>query len=195
MIDIKEYFIKSSSVISTLQNNADTINLICEEILSAHKKDKKLLVAGNGGSCSDVEHFTGELQCTYKDSDRKPISAISLGSHPAALTAWSNDFGYETYFERQVKAHGKSGDILFLISTGGGNEKNGASMNLVHAAKEAKKRDIKIISLLGKTGGLLKNLSNLSIIVENDTTSHIQEAHISILHCICEILDNRKSEL
>ena len=94
-----------------------------------------------------------------------------------------------------MQAHGKPGDILFLISTGGGNEKNGASMNLVEAAREAKKNNMKIISLIGKTGGLLKSLSDLYIIVENNTTSHIQEAHISILHCICEIIDEKKSEL
>ena len=111
------------------------------------------------------------------------------------MTAWSNDFGYNSYFQRQVEAHGKEGDILFLISTGGGNEENGASMNLVYAAREAKKRNIKVISLLGKSGGILKELSNLSIIVESNTTSHIQEAHISILHCICEILDYKKNEI
>ena len=195
MTNIKQYFKNSSEVISALYKNEEKINLICDEILKINKENKKLLVAGNGGSCSDAEHFTGELQCTYKDRDRKPISAISLGSHPAAFTAWSNDFGYETYFKRQVQAHGNPGDILFLISTGGGNEKNRASINLVEAAKEAKKKKMKIISLIGKTGGLLKSLSDLYILVENDITSHIQEAHISILHCICEIIDEKKSQL
>jgi D-sedoheptulose 7-phosphate isomerase len=195
MTNIKQYFKNSSEVISALYKNEEKINLICDEILKTNKENKKLLAAGNGGSCSDAEHFTGELQCTYKDRDRKPISAISLGSHPAAFTAWSNDFGYETYFKRQVQAHGNPGDILFLISTGGGNEKNRASINLVEAAKEAKKKKMKIISLIGKTGGLLKSLSDLYILVENDITSHIQEAHISILHCICEIIDEKKSQL
>tara|TARA_Y100000590_G_scaffold382603_1_gene452673 strand:+ start:6461 stop:7051 length:591 start_codon:yes stop_codon:yes gene_type:complete len=195
MLDIKKYFNNSSSTISNLFKFEKEINLIANEIFLTQTNDKKLLVAGNGGSCSDAEHFTGELQCTYKDRDRKPISAISLATHPAALTAWSNDFGYNSYFQRQVEAHGKEGDILFLISTGGGNEENGASMNLVYAAREAKKRNIKVISLLGKSGGILKELSNLSIIVESNTTSHIQEAHISILHCICEILDYKKNEI
>ncbi len=143
MLDIKKYFNNSSSTISNLVKFEKEINLIVNEIFQTQKNEKKLLVAGNGGSCSDAEHFTGELQCTYKDRDRRPISAISLGTHPAALTAWSNDFGFETYFQRQVEAHGKEGDILFLISTGGGNEENGASMNLVHAAKEAKKKKFK----------------------------------------------------
>ena len=154
------------------------------------KAKKKLLVAGNGGSCSDAEHFVGELQCTYKDRSRDPVSAISLASLPAALTAWCNDFGFLTFFKRQVQAHGKDGDILFLISTGGGEEKSGASTSLVEAAKEAKKKNLKVISLIGKTGGLLKGISDISIIVDSNITSFIQEAHIAILHCICENLDN-----
>ena len=131
----------------------------------------------------------GELQCTYKNRLRDPISAISLASLPAAVTAWCNDFGFLTYFKRQVQAHGNSGDILFLISTSGGEEKSGTSMSLVEAAKEAKRRNLKVISLVGKTGGILKEISDIAIIVESNATSFIQEAHIVILHCICENLD------
>ena len=118
------------------------------------------------------------------------LSALSLASLPAAFTAWSNDFGYES-FKRQVEAHAKEDDILFLISTGGGDEKSGASMSLVYAANEAKKRKLKLISLIGKSGGLLKNISDIEITVKSDITSHIQEAHIAILHCICEQLEKK----
>ena len=124
-----------------------------------------------------------------QSSNRKPISAISIGSLPAAITAWSNDFGFLTYFKRQVSAHGNPNDILFLITTGGGTEHNGASMNLVEAAKEAKEKKMKIVTLSGKSGGILKDLSDVNIIVKSDVTSHIQESHIAILHCICEILE------
>jgi len=190
MIDIKDYFKTSSSNIEKLNIFEDKIIKISKEILNMKKANKKLLVAGNGGSCSDAEHFVGELQCTYKDRSRDPVSAISLASLPAALTAWCNDFGFLTFFKRQVQANGKDGDILFLISTGGGEEKSGASMSLVEAAKEAKKKNLKVISLIGKTGGLLKDISDISIIVDSNITSFIQEAHIAILHCICENLDN-----
>lgn len=188
---VKNYFRQSSENILKLADHEKYILKICEVIIQCKKNSNKILVAGNGGSCSDAEHFVGELQCTFKNRNREPISAISLASLPAALTAWSNDFGFLTYFKRQVEAHGKNGDILFLISTGGGNEQNGASMSLVEAAKEAKKRGVKIISLIGKSGGILKNISDIFIIVENDVTSFIQEAHISILHCICTILDDQ----
>ena len=148
MIDIKDYFKTSSSNIEKLNIFEDKIIKISKEILNMKKTNKKLLVAGNGGSCSDAEHFVGELQCTYKDRSRDPVSAISLASLPAALTAWCNDFGFLTFFKRQVQANGQDGDILFLISTGGGEEKSGASMSLVEAAREAKKKNLKVISLV-----------------------------------------------
>jgi len=191
MFNVKDYFKKSSNIILTLSDYEKEINNICEEIIKINNNNKKILVAGNGGSCSDAEHFAGELQCTYKNKNRKPISAISIGTMPAAMTAWSNDFGFLTYFKRQVEAHGKAGDLLFLITTGGGTESNGASMNLVEAAKVAKEKDMKIITLNGKTGGALKALSDINIIVKSNITSHIQECHITILHCVCEILDEK----
>ena len=189
MINVKNYFKTSSTTIEKLHIFENQILQICKEIIEIKKKNKKILVAGNGGSCSDAEHFVGELQCTYKNRLRDPISAISLASLPAAVTAWCNDFGFLTYFKRQVQAHGNSGDILFLISTSGGEEKSGTSMSLVEAAKEAKRRNLKVISLVGKTGGILKEISDIAIIVESNATSFIQEAHIVILHCICENLD------
>ena len=102
MSEIKNYFSKSSKIIESLNNFEEKILSISDTIYQAYKKDKKILVAGNGGSCSDAEHFVGELQCTYKKRTRKPLSALSLASLPAAFTAWSNDFGYES-FKRQVK--------------------------------------------------------------------------------------------
>ena len=87
-----------------------------------------------------------------------------------------------------MSAHGNPNDILI---TTGGTEHNGASMNLVEAAKEAKEKKMKIVTLSGKSGGILKDLSDVNIIVKSDVTSHIQESHIAILHCICEILENR----
>lgn len=191
MNKIKEYFKTSSQIIENLHEHSDKIEKICEEIVKANKSGNKILVGGNGGSCSDAEHFVGELQCTYKSRERKPISAISIASLPAAMTAWCNDFEFLTYFKRQVQAHGNNQDILFLISTGGGEEKSGASMSLVEAAKEAKKRNMKIISLIGKTGGILKDISDVEITVKSNVTSFIQEAHISILHCICENLEKK----
>lgn len=189
MFDIDNYFESSSKVINQLKDHKDEIFSIAQKIITCNNQGNKILVAGNGGSCADADHFVGELQCTYKDSQRSAVSAINIGGMPASITAWSNDFGFETYFERQVKAHGKKNDILFLISTGGGNLSNGASTCLIKAADEAKKMNMFLISLVGKTGGELKFKSDICIHVKNNTTAFIQEAHMSILHCICEILE------
>ncbi len=189
MSKIDKYFKSSSEVIVKLSNHRKEIESICEKIVNGKKNNKKVLVAGNGGSCADAEHFVGELQCTFKDRSREPISAFALGNLAPALTAWCNDFEFLSFYKRQVQAHGVKGDILFLITTGGGEEKSGASMSLVEAAKEAKKRGMLVISLVGKTGGILNKISDISILVESDVTSFIQEAHMSILHCICELID------
>ena len=189
MFDINNYFETSSKVINQLKDHENEIYSIAQRIITCKNQGNKILVAGNGGSCADADHFAGELQCTYKDSQRSAISAINIGGMPASITAWANDFGFETYFERQVKAHGRKNDILFLISTGGGNLSNGASTCLIKAADEAKKMNMFLISLVGKTGGELKSKSDICIHVKNNTTAFIQEAHMSILHCICEILE------
>ena len=189
MFNVDNYFNTSSKVINNLKNHKSEIYSIAQKIIDTKNIGNKILVAGNGGSCADADHFAGELQCTYKDSQRSAVSAINIGGMPASITAWANDFGFETYFERQVKAHGNEGDILFLISTGGGNLENGASTCLIKAADEAKKREMFLISLVGKSGGELKKTSDICIHVANNTTAFIQEAHMSIMHCICEILE------
>ena len=189
---INKYFAQTSSVISKLSEFDDKIILFAESIFKRKGKNK-ILVVGNGGSSADADHFVGELTCTYDSKSRGAHSAISLSASSPGLTAWGNDFGFETYFERQVKAHGREGDLLVCISTGGGDTKSKASMNIVHAAIEAKKIGMEIISLIGKGGGELKELSDINLHVPSNKTSFIQEAHMSILHCVCEILDKMES--
>tara|TARA_B110000037_G_C17010536_1_gene461116 strand:- start:250 stop:840 length:591 start_codon:yes stop_codon:yes gene_type:complete len=188
---ITNYFSSVGKVINNLDKHKEKIIDIINKIRLCNENENKVLVAGNGGSCADAEHFAGELVCTFNDRNRKGISAIPLATHPAALTAWSNDFGFETYFERQIESNGKKGDILFLLSTGGGDLKNKASLNLVFAAQKALKKKLTVISLVGKEGGELKKISNIYIHVKNKDTSIIQEAHMSILHCICIGLDSK----
>ena len=185
----EDYFNQVSKQISLLNNEIDKIDEISRNIFEANKNNKKILVAGNGGSCADAEHFVGELVCTFSDRNRGALSALNLSSNNAALSAWANDFNFESFIKRQVLAHGKSGDILILISTGGGNIENGASMNLVEACDQANIMGIKTISLIGKDGGLLKNKSSDYILINSKQTSIIQECHMSILHAICNNLD------
>ena len=173
-----------------IESDESKIEKIANYINTCSKKKLKVLVAGNGGSCADAEHFVGELVCTFNKRDRKPISAINLAAGNSALTAWSNDFGFETFFERLTMAHGKKGDCILFISTGGGNFKNKASVNLISAAKLAKKQGMKVFSLVGKDGGYLYRNSDISIKVKSNITSIIQECHMTILHYICYRLDN-----
>ena len=186
---LKNYFDYSIDAISSLKNNIDTINKMVSGIYQSQLNGGKLLIGGNGGSSADAQHFAGEMTCTYKDPNRRAFSAISLTTNASAITAWANDFGFDSYFSRQVKAHGKPGDVLFLISTGGGDRDKGYSMNLVYAADVALELGLKLYSLVGKTGGELSKISHEYIIVQSNTTSHIQEAHITIIHSICESLD------
>ena len=186
---IQNYFKESARVIASLETDLDNVKKIAAEIQRANTHGGKVLIAGNGGSCADAEHFAGELVCTFKSRDRSALAAISLSNNPSAITAWANDFEFESFFTRQVAALGRKGDILFLITTGGGNRENGASMNLVYAAEEARDLGLKIITISGKGGGILKDMSDICITVKSNETSNIQEGHITLLHCICFCLE------
>lgn len=188
-LETEYYFTESARVISSLAEENEVILRMAREIFSLSENANKCLIGGNGGSCADAEHFAGELVCTFKDRFRKGISAISLTNNSSAITAWSNDFGFDTFFKRQVESLAKKNDILFLLSTGGGDKTSGASMNLVAAAETAKNMGLKVFSLAGKGGGILKNISDECIVVKSQVTSHIQEAHIAIIHKICLQLD------
>mgnify|MGYP001380209018 CR=1 FL=1 len=186
-----KYLKSVSDTILSLEKEKDKIEKISAEIVKCQKKGNKILLAGNGGSCSDIEHFGGELICTFSKKNRRAISTQILTGPSSSITAWGNDFDFKTYFERQIKANGKKGDLLILLSTGGGNLKKNISTNLVLAAKEAKKKQIKVISLVGKSGGYLYKNSSISIKIKSSSTSVIQEAHMSILHSICYYLENK----
>ncbi len=186
---IQNYFKESARVIASLETDLDNVKKIAAEIQKANTHGGKVLIAGNGGSCADAEHFAGELVCTFKSRDRSALAAISLSNNSSAITAWANDFEFESFFTRQVAALGRKGDILFLITTGGGNRENGASMNLVYAAEKARDLGLKIITISGKGGGILKNMSDICITVKSNETSNIQEGHIALLHCICFCLE------
>ena len=190
---IKEHFDYIKSVLnkddSLLLKQVKKIAVILEKkILSK----KKVLVYGNGGSFADCSHFVGELTATYNSKNRRSLPFILLGSNLAAVTAWANDFKFEDYIEREFSAISDDKDILFLLSTSGGNIKKKQSINLIKLAKYAKKNNIVIISLLGKGGGELKKISNHSIVIESLNTGTIQEMHKIILHSICNYLENIK---
>ena len=186
---LQNFFKDSAAVVESLDELSPICVQVSEEIKKVHDRGNSLLLAGNGGSCSDSLHFAGELSCTYSKGDRKPFRAICLQSNQAALTAWSNDFDFTSFYQRQIEALGKKGDALILFSTSGGCLKTNRSLNLILAAKEAKKRGIKVVGFLGKNGGELVNIADIVLHVKSESTAMIQQAHITLVHVICELLE------
>jgi len=191
---MKNLIIEHFTEIKRLLNNSKSIIKQTYEIsLLLRKKIKsknKIFVYGNGGSYADASHFVGELTATYSSKKRKALPFILLGSNLASVTAWANDYNFEDYLSRELSALSNKGDVLFLLSTSGGDLKKKQSINLIKLAKKAKLKKIQIISLLGKGGGELKKISNKSIIVDSNKTGSIQEIHKIIFHSICSTFEN-----
>ncbi|MBI2971093.1 MAG: D-glycero-beta-D-manno-heptose-7-phosphate kinase [Candidatus Aenigmarchaeota archaeon] len=167
---------------AVIEKQLDKIEAITKLIIETYKNGNKILVFGNGGSASDAQHFVGELVGRFK-VDRAGLPALSLNSDTTILTAVSNDFGYETVFERQVGALANKGDLVIGITTSGNSE------NVVRAIEKGKAMGLKTVSLTGKDGGRVAKLADISVIVPSDNTPRIQEAHIAIIHIICELLE------
>ena len=142
----------------------------------------KILLCGNGGSAADAQHIAAELVGRY-EQERRAFPAVALTTDTSALTAVSNDYGYEEVFARQVQALATAGDVLVAIST------SGKSPNVVKAAEKARVIGCKTIALTGCSGEPLASHCDLAIVVPSNRTSRVQEAHITIGHLWCELVD------
>lgn len=138
----------------------------------------KVMLCGNGGSAADSQHLAAELSGRFID-DRRPLAGLALSTDSSALTCIGNDYGFDHVFERQVRALGRPGDALVLIST------SGRSANLLRAAEAARAAGIATVGLLGRDGGPLRALCDDAVVVPSSVTARIQEAHIFIGHCWC----------
>lgn len=150
--------------------------------IKAYSKGNKVIAFGNGGSAGDAQHLVGELVGRFK-IERKGLPAVALTTDSSVVTAIANDYGYEKIFQRQLQANAVKGDVVVAIST------SGNSPNILLAIEEAKKIGCKVIGLGGKSGGKMAEMCDVSIIVPSDNTPRIQEAHIAIIHILCELLD------
>jgi D-sedoheptulose 7-phosphate isomerase len=172
----------SCAVIQSLAVQADLIERIaartCETLLAG----RLLLTCGNGGSATDAQHLAEELIGRYRAS-RQALPAVALTADSAALTCIANDFGYDQVFARQVEALARVGDLLICFST------SGDSPNIVAALRAARVRGAGSIALLGKDGGAARDLADLALVVASSDTARIQEAHLQILHFICEVVE------
>ncbi|HKU30851.1 D-sedoheptulose-7-phosphate isomerase [Arthrobacter sp. NyZ413] len=142
---------------------------------------RRLLAAGNGGSAAEAQHLTAELVGRF-DSERVPFSAIALHSDSSTVTAVANDYGYEELFARQVRAHGRAGDVLLLLST------SGRSPNLLRAVMAAKERGISTWALTGKGPNRLSLACDDAITVEA-IAANAQEGHLIAIHAMCRAFD------
>ena len=124
----REYFSYLSTVLDSIDETE--LNKLEDFFELARYSGSTIFVAGNGGSSADADHFVAELICTFNNKKRPPLSAISLSSNSAAISAWSNDFNFNSFYSRNVDAMGRFNDILFILSTGGGNNKTGTSINI-----------------------------------------------------------------
>jgi len=152
--------------------------------IEALKSGHKILLCGNGGSAEMSSHIAAEFTGRYK-LERKALAAIALTTDIAALTAIGNDYGFDRIFERQIEALGKEGDVLIVLTT------SGNSPNLIKAVEKARSIGIKTIGLLGKDGGKLKNKTDVEILIASDNTPRIQEAHLFVLHNLCEEVEKQ----
>lgn len=142
----------------------------------------KLLIMGNGGSAADAQHFAAEIVGRFK-MERRALPALSLSTDSSILTAVANDYGFDTIFSRQVEALASPGDAVIGIST------SGNSPNVAGALRLARQRGCTTIALLGRDGGDIRELCDLSLVVPSWDTPRIQEGHITIIHIVCGLVE------
>ena len=162
----------------------DELDEAAKCLVQALENGNKILIAGNGGSAADAQHFAAELVGRFL-KERQGLPAIALTTDTSILTSVGNDYAFSKVFSRQIEALAKEGDIFIGIST------SGNSGNIIEAVEQAKKMNVKTIGFLGKDGGKLKDLCDQSLIVPCTTTARVQEAQELTYHIICEIIDEK----
>ena len=151
-------------------------------IREAFTAGRSLFVCGNGGSAADAQHLAAELTGRF-EKERRGYPAMALSTDTSAMTSIGNDYGFDHIFARQLEALAVSGDVLVAITT------SGNSPNVLKAVEQARAMGVRTIGLLGRDGGACAELVNVPLVVGVPRTARIQEAHVVILHLLCEGLD------
>lgn len=156
-----------------------------DQIIDSIKNNNKIMLCGNGGSAADAQHLAAEMLVRLRTkNNREGIPAIALAQDTSTITACSNDFGYDTLYERMVTSLGKEGDCLIGITTSGNSE------NILRAMRVARKMNIKVFGFLGSGGGRSLELCDEAFLVPSDNTGRIQEAHITAGHALMEYIED-----
>ncbi len=183
---VRDHFAES---IATKQTAADAI---AESIVAAGRvmsdallADGKILSCGNGGSAADAQHFSSELLNRF-EMERPGLPAMALTTDASTVTSISNDYSYEEIFSKQVRALGRPGDVLLGISTSGNSE------NVIRAINAAHERGMKVVAFSGRDGGRMADIfaeGDVEIRVPATRTARIQEVHLLVIHCLCDLID------
>jgi len=164
---------------------AKPMEVAIDMLADALANDRKVLACGNGGSAADAQHFAAELVGRF-ERERPELPAISLVTDSSVLTAIANDYDFTQIFAKQVRALGRTGDVLLAIST------SGNSANVIAAIDAARERDMTVIALTGHDGGRIVAMlepQDVSLCVPADRTARIQETHLLVIHCLCDGID------
>lgn len=185
---IRDHFLES---IETKQHAlaamTPLIGRAAELASTALLENRKILTCGNGGSAADAQHFSSELLNRF-ERERPPLPAIALTTDSSTLTSIANDYDYRDIFSKQVRALGQAGDVLLAIST------SGNSPNVVRAINAAHEREMSIIAFTGRDGGeMARHLgeADVELRVPAERTARIQEVHLLLIHCLCDLIDAR----
>ena len=151
-------------------------------ILETSQRGGKVLLFGNGGSAADAQHLAVDLVGRFQ-RERRAVAALALTADASLLTAIANDYAFERVFVRQIEAFGTRGDVAFGIST------SGRSANVVEALRAARTRGLRTIAMTGRDGGAIGALADIHINVPDQSTARVQEAHRTLIHAICELVE------
>ena len=172
---------ESARVTLALRGLAPAVVRTAGRVAAAFRAGNRLYACGNGGSACDAMHLVEELVARYK-RDRPGLPAHHLLDAPT-LTCWSNDYDFATAFRRQVEAMARPGDVLVAIST------SGSSANVLAAVEAARERSAVVVGLLGRGGGAIAPRCDEALVVPAEATERIQEAHITLIHLLCELVE------
>jgi D-sedoheptulose 7-phosphate isomerase len=177
-----EQLTAAQATLRELAEQAGTVERIAALVRDTLLRGGLVLACGNGGSATDAQHLAEELIARYR-ANRRALPALALTADSAVLTCIGNDFGFEQVFARQLEGLARPGDLLVCFST------SGNSPNIVAALRAARVRGALSVALLGKDGGAARPLADVPLVVAHEDTARIQEAHLQIVHYICEVVE------
>lgn len=182
---VREHFAESIATKEAAVETSPAIAAAAELMTRALLDDGKILSCGNGGSAGDAQHFSSELLNRF-EMERPGLPAVALTTDTSTLTSIANDYSYDDIFAKQVRALGRQTDVLLAISTSGNSE------NVCRAIVAAHDRAMRVVALSGRDGGRMAGLlgdSDVEIRVPANRTARIQEVHLVVIHCLCDLID------